>query len=44
MSEDGLDVNSVNPAVENGQHERSRTCVRKPNSTLDQDDIPMERI
>ena len=44
MSEDGLDVNSVNPAVENGQHGRSSTRVRKPNSTLDQDGIRMERI
>ena len=44
MSEDGLDVNSVNPAVENGQHGRSSTSVRKPNSTLDHDGIRMERI
>ena len=44
MSEDGLDVNSVNPAVENGQHGRSITRVRKPNSTLYQDGIRMERI
>ena len=30
--------------MENGQHGRSSTRVRKPNSTLDQDGIQMERV
>ena len=44
MSEDGLDVNSVNLAMENGQHGRLSARVRKPNSTLDQGGIRMERF
>ena len=44
MSTDVLDENSGNLPVENGQHVRSSSRVRKPNSTLDQDGIGMERL
>ena len=44
MSTDVLDGNSGNLPVENGQHVRLSSRVRKPNLTLDQDGIRMERL